>query len=109
MGAPGPAVAVAADAHPDEGQLDVGERPPSTVRDEGIHLTQPVPRPLVPTIGTVGTTPRRVSPGLELSELFAAEVELLLQRRAQGRKPKRQLTLRSPRQLRVRGLGGGEM
>ena len=42
---------------------------------------QAVHRFLVPAIGRVGTTTSpRVSPGLELGELVAAEAELLLQR-----------------------------
>ncbi len=94
-------------ANPDEGKLDVGERLASTGRDEGINLTQAVHRLLVPAIGRVAAI-RRLPPGLELGELFAAEAELLLQLRPQGGKSERQRIPRSPRHLAGYRVDGGE-
>jgi hypothetical protein len=81
--ATGATVAVAAGVHPDEGQLDVGEGPSRTGRQQLIDFAESEYR--LPSSG-VG---RDLLPAarLEVSELLAAEEMLLLEGRPQRGKP----------------------
>jgi hypothetical protein len=75
--AAGATVAVAAGVHPDEGQLDVGEGPPRTGRQQLIDLAESEYR--LPSSG-VGRDLLPVA-RFEVSELLSAEKTLFLERR----------------------------
>ena len=72
------AVAIPAGPHPGQCNLDVGERSPSARCDKGFHLTHCPPRA---AISRVVCHQRSVSglPHFGMSQLFTAEVTLLLQ------------------------------
>jgi hypothetical protein len=79
------AAAVVAGVHPRQGQLDVGEGSSSARSDEGFYFTPCQHRVLVP----IGRVIRHWRAGcwlmhLDMSQLFAAEVTLLLQRGAEN-------------------------
>jgi hypothetical protein len=91
-------VAVAARAHPGEGQFDVGERSRSAGRQQCIHLAEGENRVPIPLVGQLSTIPGLLHPAcVEQGELFAAEAALLLQRSVQGRKVIRQCIPPAPR------------
>jgi hypothetical protein len=80
-----PAVAVVAGAHPGQGQLDVGERSSGAGGEERLHFTSCQHRFMLLTVRTM--CPWRPTGPLvpvDLSQLFTAEVMLLLQRRAEN-------------------------
>jgi hypothetical protein len=80
--ATGATVAVAAGVHPDEGQLDVGEGPSRTSRQQFIDFAESEYR--LPSSGVRRDLPPAAR--LEASELLAAKETLRLERRPQRRK-----------------------
>jgi hypothetical protein len=93
-----------AGAHPGQGQLDVGERSSGAGGDEGLYFTSCQHRFMILT-GRAIRPWRHTGPlvPVDLSQLFTAEVTLLLQRRAQNGQTRDEAIVSPPDEDAVRG------